>query len=244
MRWNTKKTLPILLLLFLGGGAAAAQCERCRWSDRGDRFEGIKNRQVSGGCCELLGVHYQRADRLAEGAPRLYLHFWMPAPARPDIVVWQPSTNYLMIPKEKRYGEGLQSFSWPRQEVLEPLRVQTDRLYARVVNPAKVYFPVLLSTSEKPSPAGSYRFFLQSGGGIEGRCTIEREVDGRLVPVRSLPVKQEFGGVFPIDWDGRDDGGRTVPPGVYALRIKGLLDAETIEKLNFVAHFQHYGRFQ
>jgi hypothetical protein len=102
----------------------------------------------------------------------------------------------------------------------------------------------LLSTSEKPDPAGSYAFILKSGGGIEAQCTIEREIAGKLTPVRSLAVKEEFGGIFPINWDGRDDGGQPVAMGTYVLRLHGTLEGEPIGDLNYTLSFQHYGLFQ
>lgn len=240
--WKIAVALSWLLIISAGG--VWGQCVSCRWADRGDRFEGIAKSQKSGGCCDLLGVHYKRADRITETADKLYLHFWLPAEGTPEIVVWQPDLNYLMVPKSKHYGKGLQRFAWPRQEVLAPLGVKIDSLYVRVSNGARIHFPTLLSTSEKPVPSGTYAFILESGGPLDIRCTIEREEKGRLMPVRSFSQTEDFGGTFTVEWDGRDDKGGAVPGGVYVLRLKGRLEAERIQRIDYTVSFQHYDRFQ
>jgi len=236
---------PLVSFLILGYASTTwAQCTACKWSDRGDRFEGIKGQPVSGGCCEVLGVHYRQAEKISTNATRLNLFFWLPEPLSPEIVVWQPSSNYMMMPKDKPYAKGLQKFSWPRQEVIAPLKLDLDTLYTKVRGLGDVYFPVLLTTSAKPKPTGSYVFFLESSGGIDAQCTIEREVDGRLTPIRSLRhVQEEFGGPVQIEWDGLDDRGKPAGAGVYVMRLKGQLEGESIENLNYTLHFQHYGRF-
>lgn len=243
MSRNNKVRRFWLLSAILGFVSPAwSQCPTC-WSDRGDRFEGISSQQVSSGL-ELLGVHYLRAGGINASAPRLHLFFWLPEPVSPQIVVWQPRTNYMMMPKDRRYPKGLQSFSWPRQEVIARLGVNADTLYLRVHDSRDVYFPALLSTSEKPTPAGSYAFILQSAGGIDARCTVEHEVDGRMAPVRSFRVEEEFGGILQIKWDGLDDHGKPVVAGTYALRLQGTLEGEPIGELNYILSFQHYGHFQ
>ena len=243
-RHSTTRALLALLAVFLATHPVWGQCQTCKWSDRGDRFEGIANKEVSGGCCEILGVHYKRAGKIDASASKLNLFFWLPEAASPEIVVWQPTTNYMMVPKSRKYPGGLQSFSWPRQVVIEPLGVNIDTLFTRVRDSREVYFPVLLATSSNPEPAGSYLFILQSGVGIDARCIIERDAGGRLTPIRSFPFQEEFGGIFQIPWNGLDDQGKPAPPGTYVLHLTGEQEGETIETLNFSVRFQHYGHFQ
>jgi len=250
MSRNSRTQWFLVLFTVLGSANLVwGLCETCKYSKRGkdqsERFEGIQGRKVSGGCCEILGVHYERKDKINTSAPELHLFFWLPEPVMPDILVWQPSTNYMMEPVKKKYSKGLQSFSWPRQEVIVPLGVKVDTLYTTIQDSSrKVYFPALLSTSDKPAPVGSYAFVLESGGGISGQGTIEREVAGKLVPIRSFPVEEEFGGPVQLHWDGLDGQGKLAAAGTYVLRLKGTLEGETIEPLNYMLHFQHYGNFE
>lgn len=241
----TIKRMVWSVALLLGAvSEAGAECPDCKWSDRGDRFEGVKSRQVSAGAVELLGVQYQRKGQVKKDAPKVYLHFRLPAVETLQIVVWEPATNYLMMPKERKLGQGRQHYAWPRGAVIAPLGLELDALYPKVCNPAKLYFPALLSTDDKPSPTGDYLFTLASSGGVAATCTVEREVEGRLAAVRSFACGEDFGGVFRVQWDGRDDAGKPVPEGVYVLRLKGTVEAETIDRLNFTVSFQHYGRAQ
>ncbi|HKI00537.1 MAG TPA: hypothetical protein VKK31_01020 [Thermoanaerobaculia bacterium] len=243
------KTRAILLLLVVLVSARAVWglCQTCGWRDRGDRFEGIATEQIAGGggCCEIVGIHYKRAGKIDASASRLNLFFWLPAEATPDIRVWQPSTNYMMVPKLKKYPGGLRSFSWPRQDVIGQLGVNLDTLFTRVHDDSrKVYFPVLLSTSSNPEPAGSYLFILESGVGINARCTVEREAGGKLTPIRNFPWQEEFGGILQIPWDGLDDKGKPAAPGTYVFQLSGQQEGERIETLNFKVRFQHYDKFQ
>lgn len=239
----THATLWIALML-AAVEAAGAECATCKWSDRGDRFEGVKSRQVSAGAVELLGVQYEPAGPVKENAANVYLHFRLPAATSPQIVVWEPSTNYLMIPRERKLEPGPRSYSWPRSAVIAPLGLKLDGLYLKVSNPAKVYFPALLSTDEQPASPGRYLFAFESSGSVDATCTVEREVAGKLSVVRSFPHREDFGGIFRIPWNGLDDAGNPVPEGVYVLRLKGTVEAETIERLSFTVSFQHDGRLR
>jgi hypothetical protein len=229
----------ILLMIAL---PLRAQCAKCKLSDRGDRLEGIASRQVSGGCCALLGVQYSPAGGATGTPSSLHLHFWLPQPTTPLIKVWEPETNYLMMPKKKEYDRGLQRFSWPRAEVIDPLGLKVDALYVRVSDAANVHFPALLSTSENPRLSEPYLFILQSGGRLNVTCTVERQMEGRLVPIRTFQHREPFGGVFQIEWDGKDDNRNPAPEGVYVLRLKGTVETERIQRLNYTLTFQHHGR--
>ena len=77
-------------------------------------------------------------------------------------------------------------------------------------------------------------------GGVTGPICVG--ASWARTPVWSIPMREDFGGVFAIDWDGLDSQRRPAPPGDYAIRLKGLLEAESIEKLNYVAHFFHHAR--
>lgn len=235
--------LPMGLLL---PNPAAAQCQTCNWADRGDRFEGVLNQPSAAGTCDFLGVQAKRAGEASKGARSLYLHFWLPGPETPVIEVWQKEKNYWMVPKNKKYHQGLQTFSWARSEVIEPLGVNIDSLYVRISNAEKtLYFPTLLSSDAKPasSPEG-YVFTFDCSAGIEVAVTILREEEGRLQVVRTFPYSKDYGGISRIEWDGKGETGRKVPPGVYVLRLKGDLMTETLRRLNRNISFQHHDLVQ
>jgi len=61
-------------------------------------------------------------------------------------------------------------------------------------------------------------------GGIEVEAEI-LDLSGRRV--RRLVFDRRAAGAYDEDWDGRDDGGDLVPPGLYILRLAATTDAET-----------------
>lgn len=236
----------VLFLLsspWLSGSAAAAQksCPACGWSDRGDRFEGVDDReQVSGGSFELQSVHYLRPAEAASGGQKLHLYFWLPeAGALDELRVAQPGRYYRMEPKRKQYDGGLQTFTWPRGDVIDPLGLSIDALFARL-RAGDVYIPALVSTGQ-PSVATGYGFVFESGAGIDADCTVVGEDD---TAVKTFECFEDYGGMITIEWDGLDDAGSPADDGLYRLQIEGDMLAETIRPLETSIEFRHRGRLQ
>lgn len=75
-----------------------------------------------------------------------------------------------------------------------------------------------LQLSAYPNPVAremSISFATSRGGPVQGDIY---DVAGRLV--RRLPAMDTPGGSHRLEWDGRDDDGRTAPAGVYLVRVK------------------------
>ncbi len=69
----------------------------------------------------------------------------------------------------------------------------------------------------RPNPSqGETSFSFTLARGAEARLTLH-DVRGRLV--RELYARQAEAGATEVHWDGRDDAGRTVAPGVYFVRL-------------------------
>lgn len=233
------------VLLLLAAAPARAACEKCRYADRGDRFEGVENLQVSGSSFDLVAVEYRQGDTLGPRPEKLHLYFWLPASLTPTIEVREPDKNYMMHPTKKPYAAGLQSFSWPRGEVLGPLGIEAGKLHAKVSNREEtLYFPAFLSSGAPPTPGGTYLFYFRSGAGVDVDCTISREEGNQLVPIRKWVCSSDLGGSVRITWDGLDDRKKSVPAGRYTLRVKGDMLAESPRPLRTTVTFEHYGHLQ
>lgn len=245
----SKKALLTLSILASAAAWGQEPCDSCGWAERGDRWEGvIEKEQISGGSFELVSVQYRRPPEPADGSDRLHLVFWLPEPLELDEVkVWQPDRFYSMEPSRKRYGKDRQVFAWPRGEVVDRLGLAIGSLYTRIRS-GTVYYPALLSTREDPTTTAGYELVFQSGAGIDATCTIARH---RLSPprspqgdgdvIRSFECFEEAGGTIMIEWDGRDAQGRTAPAGVYVLKIDGEMLAETLRPLRQRYSFWHRG---
>lgn len=231
--------------LLLCASLAWAVCETCRYADRGDRHEGVDQVQVSAASLNPLSIQYRQGDPLKTASDRLYVYFWLPTAQTPAIEVQEPAKNYMMHPVRKPYPAGLQSFSWPRGEVVQPLGLDPARLHARVSSRDRsLYFPAFLSSGPAPAAGGTYAFIFQSGAAFDARCTISRDDGGQLVLVRKWSCPQELGGRVVLEWNGRDDQGQPAAPGRYVLRVRGEMLTDSPRPLNDSFAFQHYGHLR
>lgn len=220
--------------------AAMAQqtCPTCGFSERGDRLEGIEDReQVSGGSFELLSVQYLKPREAGSAGPQIHVYFWSPQAGELDeLKVWQPARYYRMEPVSKQFGHGLAQFSWGRAEVIDPMQLSTDTLYARVKS-GDAFLPALLTTGGPPVPTGGYAFVFESGAGIDADCTVVRKADGS--PVKTFECFEDYGGAITIEWDGKDNSGQQAADGLYVLKVDGDMLAETIRPLMTSVTFRH-----
>lgn len=245
MRTVKKSTLLFTAAALVAANLTAADCDKCKYAKRGDRWEGVGVRQVSGASFDLLAVEIQPSGKAAAAGDQVRLWFWLPGKEAPTIEVWEPRSNYWMVPDSRAFGGGLQSYAWPRGEVLAPLGLDLASLRPKIRSRDEtVYYPALLSTSPKPEPGAGYAFVFRSGAGIDAFCTISRDEGGKLTQVRKFRYGEDLGGDLRIAWDGKDDQGQPVPDGTYVLRLKGEMLAETLRPLTFNLSFLHHGHLE
>ncbi len=223
------------LTLVFGTAAGAGDLE---WKDRGDRWEGIRGKDTSGGF-EFLGVYAEPGTR-KRGAEKLWLSVPLSRAAEMQVTVWEPASGYAMVPKQESFGGGA-AFSWRRAGVLAPAGIEADQLYVRASHPEEnLYYPARLTTADPPGEVSRYVFRFRSGGGVELEVTIAREEeDKRLVEVVMRRRDEDLGGVLDFVWDVRGAGGRAQPPGVYHLKLKGTVFARTDEPQDVDIPFVH-----
>ncbi len=232
------------LLLALGRvDLAAGACDHCKFTPRGNRHEGVATRQISGGSFDLVAVEYRAAPPTGDG-DEVKLYFWLPQASNPYIEVYEPRSNYLMLPIRKQREPGLVSFAWPRAEVITPLGLAVEGLFLKVWDDDDVFYPGYLTAGPAPSSGGTYAFVFQSGAGIDVQGLVSRAQGNELIEVRKLSFQDELGGTLRISWDGRDEQGQLAPPGVYTLRLKGYMLAEVLRPINEKIAFQHYGQLE
>ncbi|HTQ81476.1 MAG TPA: hypothetical protein VMM92_15865 [Thermoanaerobaculia bacterium] len=231
----------LVLILSASASLAAPGCEGCRYAHRGDRHEGIGVRQVAGGSFDLVGVEVRSPVPPPAGGDRVHLYFWLPGSETPEIEVRELAANYWMVPDRRGYGAGLQEYSWPRGEVLAPAGLDLQSLHPKVCNrDGTVCFPSLVSASAQAPAGGIYSFVFRSGAGVDVKCVIARSTPEGSEPVRQFRFNEDAGGALRIEWDGRDDQGRPVPAGLYVLKIKGEMLAETLRPLALTLTFLHH----
>lgn len=243
--WRAGAGLAAFSAMLLAG-AAQLGAQDLSWQDRGDRYEGVVARDISGGYFTLLGVQLEGGEQLQAGAARLQISFWLPSPQTLNIRVWEPRSNYWMIPHAKKFSAHAQSFAWPLTPVIRGLNLNLELLQVLVANENEtLYFPARLSTAAPALSEPRYRFTFDSKGGVELEGVIVREAGKALQPLKSFAINEEYPGTVRVRWDGKDSEGRLAPEGVYRLQLKGAIylnDSEEAMALDI--RFMHRGNVE
>ncbi len=229
-------------------GTANLNAQDLAWQDRGDRHEGVIAREnISGGYFKLLGVRVEEGEQLQKTAVNLQISFWLPSPQVLNIRVYEPHSNYWMVPHAKKFSAQMQSFAWPLAPVIRALNLELQQLQVLVADENEtLYFPARLFTSAPPASADwRYLFSFDSKGSVELAGTITRESGKQLVPVKKFTLTEEYPGRVRIVWDGKDSAGQETPSGVCRLQLQGsiyLSDSE--ETLTVDVRFMHRGKVE
>ena len=225
----------MLLASALAGAADLA------WKDRGDRYEGIRPENVSGGDFELLGVYVEPGPR-ARDADQLWVSVPLHQEAKLRIRVWEPKSGYAMDPKREAFQPG-SSFSWSRAAVLQPKSIPSSELHVLATDSEtqRFYYPARLTTAPPSANLRRYVFRFRSRGGVDLAVKISREKEGRLVEVISRRREEDFGGILDFAWDGRSSQGQPSPAGIYHLQLKGTVFLKNDLSLNIDIPFIHFG---
>lgn len=193
-----------------------------QWSDRGNRYEGvIGERDVSGGYLKLVGLSLGPGPKTPR-AEVVRLGFRLPRAARLQVRVWEPESNYWMVPHTREYAAGEHYFEWPAGDVLRPLGLGVKRLLPLVaVEEGSLHVPARLGTGSAAAAGEGYRFWFDSRVGVEAKAAIRDGRNGAVV-VR-FEVIEDYPGLLRLDWDGRATGGEVVPAGELELYLEGVL---------------------
>jgi hypothetical protein len=195
------------------------------YRDRNDRLEGvIVEQNISGGQVELVGLRREMAAPVAMASGAVSLAFWLDAPRELEISVRHDRKNYWMVPHQKRWDPGWQSFAWNRAEVLDHLSLQPADLSVLIRDTAQgTYFPGVLAVGEAASESGRYRFDFHVRGGLDAECRVVRLGASGPAELWRTTVEKDASGLASIFWDGRDAGGQPVAPGPLYLRLEGYI---------------------
>jgi hypothetical protein len=119
--------------------ADAARGDWRRRNERGDRFEGLNYGRPVGvdGSLELVDAHWLPLPENLPATGHLALRFFVPAGARPEVVVRErmPRVYYRMEPHPPAAGwrdKADNRFAWPISEVLKPARLRLGDLAFQV----------------------------------------------------------------------------------------------------------------
>jgi hypothetical protein len=201
-----------------------------QYQKRGNRWEGIKPKPVSGYDIELLSALVDHREPSPTWPQTLRLKFYLPA-AEPDAFLTvrlpRPKTTYYwldeVVPPTPWRPRAFNEFTWPTETVLRRLRsVTVDDLGAvvrlRQKGPSKkeTVAPAALFHTQPPTAANGYRFIFKTNG----RAYVTGKIYQGDRQVYQRPQNLErAGSPFTLSWDAQGQ-----QEGEYRLVLSGYFD--------------------
>ncbi len=218
------------ILLFTANIAYGDELE---YQNRGDRWEGIKAKPVSGKDIELLSALAYHGEKWQTIPSQCKLKFYLPNQKDVKLKVQELKPKYYywldqVIPKPRSWQSGFNEFQWATKDVIKPLKLDITKLgvvvslgksakYERVA-------PAVFYHSELPKKIKGYLFHFKVCESSKLKYSIYKA--GKKLLTKNLG-KRFPGKPFGIFWDSSK-----AEEGEYELRVQGyFLD-------NFVP-FQH-----
>ena len=218
-----------------------------QYQQRGDRYEGVKPKPVSGYDIELISVlvDYQEPVETERFPERLSLRFYLEGDDIVHLIVRELDYRvYYWLDKVRPanpWNPGFQNvFTWPTDPVLNQLVPKLDlydlgalvRLGNATSSTVERVAPAVLYYAYPPAKIDGYLFTMKTGEDARLMATIIRQETGENMDVQKFKRKRA-GRPFTIRWNARD-----ALPGSYALTITGfsLFTSQSIHK---EVHFFH-----
>jgi hypothetical protein len=238
------RVLALGLALFLLPGAPHAQ-PGLEYQNRGNRYEGVRPRPVSGYDIELISVLVDYRDPATVNPDQLRARFFLPEEMPVHLTVRELDVKHYYWLDRARSAQPWKpgfdnEFTWATDVVLRQLDRNMSPYALGVVarlgrqEPAadERVAPVILYHSSFPSAVTGYVFAFKTNGDAQVSCTVYGEKQDR--PLFSEgPLKPRGGRPFAVHWDasGADAGG-------YRLVIAGYL-LDTSQRLYQTVRFVH-----
>ncbi len=219
-----------------------------QYQQRGDRYEGVKPKPVSGYDIELISVlaDYQEPVE-TEGFPnRVSLRFYLDEDEAVHLTVRELDYRaYYWLDKvqpAKPWGKGFQNvFTWPTDPVLNQLRPKIAlyeigalvRLNNATSSTVEEVAPAVLFHTKPPAQIEGYRFTIKTGEDARLQATFIQQDTGKPIGNPQKFRRKRAGRPFTIEWDAKK-----APSGPYALKITGF-SLSTNQSLSKEVHFYH-----
>lgn len=218
------------------------------YQERGDYFEGVKPRPVSGFDIEVLSALVDYKEAASRLPDRLRVRFYLDKKSDVHMIVRELDTSLFywldkVRPAHSWRDGSYNEFVWPTDKVLQRLDDKLDIYKLGVLvrvgqpTPARVerLAPALLYHSTVPDSIPGYLFTMKTNGDARLSCSIYRE--GKSDPLTTETFTRAYAGLsFTVHWDARGER-----DGDYTLVCKGFF-LDTSEKLEQVISFHHLMR--
>jgi hypothetical protein len=238
-----------LCLLFWGGIVSGWTQVELQYQHRGNRYEGIKPKPVSGYDIELISVLADYRDEVRQMPDRLKVRFYLEQAAEVYLTVRELDYKYYYwmdkVRPPRPWRPGFDNvFEWPTGEVirrLSDLAIYDLGVVARLdrPEPGKVerVAPVVLFDSRLPSSIQGYLFSFKTNGDARLSASVFREEVKEPVFQQSYP-RLRGGRPFTIRWNCPQER-----EGAYRLVLSGYF-LDTNEPVDQTVRFRHQPNFK
>ena len=232
-------------LLFLLGCVPCALAETpLQYRNRGDRYEGIKPRPVSGYDIELISARVDYKEEVMQMPDRLKVSFYLERPAQVYLIVRELDYKYYYwldkVQPPKPWRSGFSNvFEWSTRDViqqLDALQIYDLGVVARLEKsePSKVerVAPVILYHSQLPASINAYLFTFKTSGDARLTCSVYKE--GGSEPLFTQVFRrQRSGRPFTVRWYTS-----TAVEGFHRLVVNGYF-LDTNDPIEQIVSFYH-----
>lgn len=246
MKARTLSLAVILLLLTLGASPSQVQSTLgVQYQARGNRYEGIKPKSVSGYNIELVSALVDYKDEALHVPDQFKIKFYLEHPSKTYVTVRELDYRYYYwmdkVQPSKPWGTGFGNiFEWPTREVvrqLEGLKMYDLGVLVRLEKPepgaVERVAPALFYHSQAPPTVKGYLLTFKTYRDARLTCSIYKE--GTKVELFTRSFRRQSGGrPFSVKWStsGTTDG-------IYKLVIKGYF-LDNNERIDQTVIFYHH----
>ena len=198
-----------------------------QYQDRGDRFEGIKPKPVSGRDLDLISVLVNYKEETKVTPNECKVQFYLEQESKVYLTIRELNYKYYYwldkVQAKKPWRTGYQNvFKWETETVIQKLDGldlndlgAVARLGKSVPSQIEQVAPVILYHDKPPSIIDGYLFTFKTASDAKVNCKIFKEGELKHVFARSFPRKRG-GRAFTIRWDSIE-----ATEGSYKLTVSG-----------------------
>lgn len=214
----------IFCLSFISIAVAQADLQ---YRNRGNRYEGIKPKPVSGYHIELISAKVNYQEETNQFPDFCKIRFFLRGVTEVHLIVRELDYRYYYwmdkVNPQKPWRPGFENvFTWPTKDVIQQLKGLklydlgvVARLNKTEAGKVEKVAPVILYHSKAPSTINGYLFTFKTNGDAHFTCSIYRERQEKPV-FTSIFQRQRGGRPFTVRWDSKN-----AEEGLYKLVIKG-----------------------
>jgi hypothetical protein len=215
-----------------------------QYQDRGNRYEGIKSRPVSGYNIELISARVDYKEKTEQMPKWFKVKFYLKKASKVYLTVRELDyKHYYWMDKvqlSKVWAQGFDNiFEWPTDVVIQQLdeiKMYSLGVVVRLKNPkpsmAEQVAPVILYYSHVPTTIEGYLFTFKTNAEARLTCSISKASEAGPVFTRTFR-RQRGGRPFTVRWNSS-----LAQEGPYQLLITGYF-LETSDFIDQTVRFFH-----